>query len=137
MPVTDGWETLARLRLVSETLVIMLTVYSAKQDIIKGLEIGVDEYLVKPFGIKELVSHVTTVLWRAPMVLQLSSGHVSAFWVESPSDSRLFLLILATISDSRRHDERRLSIWPSMHRLLYVGDEILRLRPQNDKGSDD
>ena len=63
MPVTDGWETLARLRRVSETLVIMLTVYSAKQDIIKGLELGADDYLVKPFGIKELIAHVTTVVW--------------------------------------------------------------------------
>jgi len=69
MPVMDGWETLARLRRVSETPVIMLTVYSAKQDIIKGLELGGDDYLVKPFGIKELIARVTTVLRRTSMVL--------------------------------------------------------------------
>ena len=69
MPVMDGWETLTRLRRVSETPVIMLTVYSAKQDIIKGLELGADDYLVKPFGIKELIARVTTVLRRTSMVL--------------------------------------------------------------------
>lgn len=137
MTVMDGWETLVRLRRVSETPVIMLVVYSAKKDIFKGLEIGAGEYLVKPFGIQELVSHVTTVVRRALMVLQVSSGHVTAFWVESSSDSRLFLLIITTISDSRRYDERRRSIWSRMQRLLYVGDEILRLRPQNDRRSDD
>jgi DNA-binding response OmpR family regulator len=68
MPIMDGWETLTRLRRVSETPVIMLTVYSAKQDIIKGLELGADDYLVKPFGIKELIARVTTVLRRTSMV---------------------------------------------------------------------
>ena len=69
MPVMDGWETLARLRRVSETPVIMLTVYSAKQDIIKGLELCADDYLVKPFGIKEVIARVTTVLRRTSLVL--------------------------------------------------------------------
>ncbi|HBD84030.1 MAG TPA: DNA-binding response regulator, partial [Dehalococcoidia bacterium] len=49
--------------------VIMLTVYSAKQDIIKGLELGADDYLVKPLGIKELIARVTTVLRRTSLVL--------------------------------------------------------------------
>ena len=69
MPVMDGWETLDRLRRVSETPVIMLTVYSAKRDIIKGLERGADDYLVNPFGIKELIARVTTVLRRTSLVL--------------------------------------------------------------------
>jgi len=41
----------------------------AKQDIIKGLELGADDYLVKPFGIKELIARVTTVLRRTSLVL--------------------------------------------------------------------
>ncbi len=65
MPVMDGWETLVRLRGVSRVPVIMLTVYSAKQDIIKGLELGADDYLVKPFGIRELIARVHAVLRRA------------------------------------------------------------------------
>jgi len=68
MPIMDGWETLARLRRMSEVPVIMLTVYSAKQDIIKGLELGADDYLVKPFGIRELIARVNSVLRRTSMV---------------------------------------------------------------------
>tara|TARA_Y100000310_G_scaffold104320_2_gene102666 strand:- start:8145 stop:8354 length:210 start_codon:yes stop_codon:yes gene_type:complete len=68
MPIMDGWETLARLRRMSEVPVIILTVYSAKQDIIKGLELGADDYLVKPFGIRELIARVNSVLRRTSMV---------------------------------------------------------------------
>ncbi len=69
MPVMDGWETLTRLRRTSEVTVIMLTVYSAKQDIIKGLELGADDYLVKPFGIRELIARVNAVLRRTTLVM--------------------------------------------------------------------
>ena len=69
MPVMDGWETLTRLRRTSEVPVIMLTVYSAKQDIIKGLELGADDYLVKPFGIRELIARVNAVLRRTTLVM--------------------------------------------------------------------
>ena len=68
MPVMDGWETLVRLRGVSRVPIIMLTIYSAKQDIIKGLELGADDYLVKPFGIRELIARVNAVLRRASPV---------------------------------------------------------------------
>jgi DNA-binding response OmpR family regulator len=46
----------------------MLTIYSAKQDIIKGLDLGADDYLVKPFGIRELIARVNAVLRRASPV---------------------------------------------------------------------
>jgi DNA-binding response OmpR family regulator len=64
MPVMDGWETLVRLRGVSRVPIIMLTIYSAKQDIIKGLDLGADDYLVKPFGIRELIARVHAVMRR-------------------------------------------------------------------------
>ena len=68
MPVMDGWETLVRLRGVSRVPIIMLTIYSAKHDIIKGLDLGADDYLVKPFGIRELIARVHAVLRRASPV---------------------------------------------------------------------
>ena len=49
--------------------VIMLTIYSAKEDVIRGLELGADDYLIKPFGIRELIARVNAVLRRT------SSGH--------------------------------------------------------------
>ena len=68
MPGMDGWETLQRLRQVSECPVIMLTVFGATEDIIKGLELGADDYLVKPFGVRELLARVNTVLRRTSRV---------------------------------------------------------------------
>ncbi len=68
MPEMDGWETLERLRQVSECPVIMLTVFGSTDDIIKGLELGADDYLVKPFGIQELIARVSAVLRRASVV---------------------------------------------------------------------
>ncbi len=64
MPKMDGWETLKRLREVSDCAVIMLTVFGSSEDIIKGLELGADDYLAKPFGVRELTARVNTVLRR-------------------------------------------------------------------------
>ena len=68
MPGMDGWETLQRLRQVSDCPVIMLTVFGATEDIIKALDLGADDYLVKPFGVRELLARVNTVLRRAGRV---------------------------------------------------------------------
>ena len=65
MPEMDGWETLKRLRRASECPVIMLTVFGSTDDITKGLELGADDYLLKPFGIRELKARVNAVLRRA------------------------------------------------------------------------
>ena len=66
MPQMDGWEALERLRRVSECPVIMLTVFGAADDVVKGLELRADDYLVKPFGVRELTARVNAVLrWGA------------------------------------------------------------------------
>lgn len=64
MPEMDGWEMLQRLREISGCPVIMLTVFGSTDDIIKGLELGADDYLVKPFGVQELTARVSAVLRR-------------------------------------------------------------------------
>ena len=65
MPRLDGWETLRRLRAISDCAVIMLTVFASSEDIIKGLELGADDYLAKPFGVRELTARVNAVLRRS------------------------------------------------------------------------
>ena len=64
----DGWEVLKRLREISDCPVIMLTVFGSTEDIIQGLELGADDYLVKPFGVQELIARVSAVLRRANTV---------------------------------------------------------------------
>ena len=68
MPEMDGWETLRRIREISNCPVIMLTAFGSTNDIIQGLELGADDYLVKPFGVQELIARVGTVLRRSHAV---------------------------------------------------------------------
>ncbi|HQZ70570.1 MAG: response regulator transcription factor [Anaerolineae bacterium] len=60
----DGFETLRELRKVSEVPVIMLTVQADEPDRIRGLDLGADDYLAKPFSPAELVSRAQAVLRR-------------------------------------------------------------------------
>ncbi len=64
MPEMDGFETLRMIREVSSVPVIMLTVRSAEEDKVKGLDLGADDYVTKPFSPRELVSRVRAVLRR-------------------------------------------------------------------------
>ncbi len=67
MPNMDGFETLHDLREFSDVPVIMLTVRADEDDRIRGLELGADDYLGKPFSPRELVSRIKAVLRRAEM----------------------------------------------------------------------
>ena len=67
MPEMDGFETLKGIREVSTVPVIMLTVKGEEIDKVKGLDLGADDYITKPFGPKELVSRVKAALRRAEM----------------------------------------------------------------------
>lgn len=68
MPGMDGWEVCEKIRKFSEVPVIMLTARSDKFDLVKGLEIGADDYLIKPFDERELVARINAVLRRLPNV---------------------------------------------------------------------
>ncbi len=65
MPGLDGFETLSILREISQVPVIMLTAKGEEEDRIRGLELGADDYVTKPFSPRELVSRVKAVLRRA------------------------------------------------------------------------
>jgi DNA-binding response OmpR family regulator len=67
MPDLDGFETLRMLREFSSIPVIMLTAKGEENDKVRGLELGADDYVTKPFGARELTSRVKAVLRRAEM----------------------------------------------------------------------
>ena len=68
LPGIDGWEVLKRLRdRGKETPVIMLTVLGEVEDRVKGLELGADDYLTKPFAFTELLARIHTILRRGPV----------------------------------------------------------------------
>jgi len=62
--VTDGLEACREIRRSSEVPIIMLTVRSAERDKVHALDAGADDYVVKPFGIQELLARVRAVLRR-------------------------------------------------------------------------
>jgi DNA-binding response OmpR family regulator len=64
LPGADGWEILRTLRARSDVPVIMLTARKEEIDRIAGLELGADDYVVKPFSPQEIVSRVRAVLRR-------------------------------------------------------------------------
>lgn len=67
MPQMDGWQVLEKLRIHSPTPVLLLTARSDVQDRIRGLDLGADDYLVKPFSFGELLARLRTLLRRGPL----------------------------------------------------------------------
>ena len=65
LPGMDGWEVLGKLRAESEVPVIMLTAKGDTLDRIQGLDLGADDYIVKPFDAKELLARIKAVLRRS------------------------------------------------------------------------
>ncbi len=64
MPVLDGLQACREIRAGSEVPIIMLTVRSAEKDKVRALDAGADDYVVKPFGIQEVLARVRALLRR-------------------------------------------------------------------------
>jgi DNA-binding response OmpR family regulator len=108
MPELDGWETLERIRDLSDVPVIMLTARGAELERVRGLQAGADDYMVKPFGRQELVARVQALLRRA----RATGGDDRQ---DSYGDDRL------TIDFAQRavtYDSRDVSLTPLEFKLL-------------------
>ena len=64
LPVMDGWTVLKKIREESATPVIMLTAKGETEDKVTGLESGADDYIVKPFEMKEVLARIHAVMRR-------------------------------------------------------------------------
>jgi two-component system, OmpR family, KDP operon response regulator KdpE len=107
MPGMDGFETLRELRTFSSVPVIMLTVQAEEADRIRGLDLGADDYMGKPFSPAELVSRAQAVLRRAP----------------TPSQQRVLTVDDELQIDFGRREVitrgKRVTLRPTEWRLLY------------------
>jgi two-component system, OmpR family, response regulator ResD len=74
LPALDGMEVCRRIRAWANTPILMLTARQSEEDRIAGLELGADDYLVKPFSPREVVSRVKAILRRASAPVQLSTA---------------------------------------------------------------
>jgi two-component system KDP operon response regulator KdpE len=109
MPVMDGFEALQRIRQFSQVPVLILTAKDDEADRVRGLELGADDYIGKPFSHRELVSRIRAVLRRhyAPPPVPQTTVHI---------DDRL------SIDFARREvlvDGQRVNLRPTEYRLLY------------------
>ena len=67
LPERDGWSVLTELRRTgNKTPVLFLTARDSVQDRVKGLELGADDYLIKPFAFSELLARIRNILRRSP-----------------------------------------------------------------------
>jgi two-component system KDP operon response regulator KdpE len=109
MPEMDGFETLERLREISTVPVIMLTVKGEEEDRIRGLDLGADDYVTKPFSPHELASRIRAVLRRSEMPSPVPMTTIKI-------DDRLQI-------DFRQRevivDGERVRLRPTEYRLLY------------------
>ncbi len=109
LPDLDGFEVLKIIRETSTVPVIMLTAKGEEEDRVRGLELGADDYITKPFSPRELVSRVRAVLRRTETATSGTHGVIEV-------DDRLKL-------DFDRHevwvDGQLIQLRPTEYRLLY------------------
>jgi two-component system OmpR family response regulator len=79
LPKLDGWDVLAALRPARRTPVLMLTARDAVPDRVKGLNLGADDYLTKPFDLDELLARLRALIRRSSGQTQaiLTIGHLA------------------------------------------------------------
>jgi len=109
MPDIDGFEVLRIIREVSSVPVIMLTAKGEEDDRVKGLELGADDYITKPFSPRELVSRTRAVLRRTETTSVTTHGLIQV-------DDHL------KIDFDRREvwlDNKLVKLRPTEYRLLY------------------
>jgi two-component system KDP operon response regulator KdpE len=109
MPDFDGFSVLKMIREIGGTPVIMLTAKGEESDIVKGLELGADDYVTKPFSPRELTSRIKAVLRRGSFNQDEESGRIVV-------DDRLTI-------DFDRHEVwvegELVQLRPTEYRLLY------------------
>lgn len=90
MPGLDGYEVCTRLRKVSQVPVIMLTAKAEESDKVFSFELGADDYITKPFGIREMLARVMANLRRGNMTQTVSNGSNKLIFGELSVDLDMF-----------------------------------------------
>lgn len=90
MPGLDGYEVCTRLRKVSQVPVIMLTAKAEESDKVLSFELGADDYITKPFGVREMLARVMANLRRGHMTQVVSSSSNKMVFGELNIDFDMF-----------------------------------------------
>jgi DNA-binding response OmpR family regulator len=110
LPDMSGYEALREIRAFSQVPVIILTVRSEDEDMLKGLEYGADDYITKPFNYLNLLARIKAVLRRVETI-PFTGGH------ENAVGSRLKIDF---VSQKVKIDNRPVKLTPSEYHLLAL-----------------
>ena len=125
MPKLDGFTVCARVREFSSMPIIMVTARGQDQDKIRGLDLGADDYLTKPFSVEELLARVRSVLRRSQFASNQEGQHV-----------RPVITIGELLVDFAQHrvtmKDQELDLTPIEYRLLaYLAQNAGRVVTQD------
>jgi len=153
MPRLDGFATCQRIRQFSSVPIIILTAKGEEQDRVRGLDVGADDYLVKPFSVMELLARVRAVLRRAQVAetgqdrffthdnLRIDFARAEVWLGESPvylsaTEYRLLLQFTHNIGKVLTAEELLTSVWGPEYRddkeILWVTIARLRQKVESD-----
>jgi DNA-binding response OmpR family regulator len=129
MPDIDGFEVLRTIREISQVPVIMLTAKGEEDDRVRGLELGADDYITKPFSPREMVSRVRAVLRRTETTTSITHGLIEVdehlkinfdrreVWLDSelvqlrPTEYRLLYYLVQNAGWVLTHDQILAKVW--------------------------
>lgn len=109
LPDIDGFEVVRRIRAFSDVPIVMLTARDDAMDKVKGLEVGADDYVTKPFNHLELMARLRALLRRLSMPAPVS---------RAPSFRSRDLEVDFAVQEARLHGER-MELTPTEYKLLY------------------
>jgi DNA-binding response OmpR family regulator len=153
MPRMDGFSACARIRQFSTVPIIMLTAKGEEHDRVRGLDVGADDYLVKPFSVMELLARVRAVLRRAQTTeagqerffthgnLRIDFARAEVWLGEqavylSATEYRLLLQFTHNIGKVLTAEELLTSVWGPEYRedkeILWVTIARLRQKVEDD-----
>ena len=109
MPMMDGFEFIERIRGAGDnTPALMLSARADRADVTRGLTLGADDYVTKPFGLEELVLRIKAILRR------------SQFTIATPTNLSCGPITLDSDSHQVSFNEERIELSPTEFRLLHV-----------------
>lgn len=153
LPRMDGFAVCQRIRQFSNVPIIMLTAKGEEQDRVKGLDVGADDYLVKPFSVMELLARVRAVLRRAQVTeteqdrffthgnLRIDFARAEVWLGEQPvylsaTEYRLLLQFTHNIGKVLSAEELLTGVWGPEYRddkeILWVTIARLRQKVEDD-----
>lgn len=109
MPKIDGWTVCRKIREESSVPIIMLTARSEEYDKLFGFDLGIDDYITKPFSPKEAVARIKALLRRCKKTHTIDEANIKIGSIEiKPLSKQVFL------------DHKELSLTPKEFDLLYL-----------------